>query len=66
VRQKFHHPKKLNAPMGWFIVKSPVPNTIPSCFRYTAVDGSEIWRSPVEGTVVYPIISKVLAPSTGG
>ena len=27
------------------------------------VDGSEILRSPVEGTVVYPIIHKVLATS---
>ena len=26
-------------------------------------DGSEILRSPVEGTVVYPVIYRVLAPS---
>ena len=28
-----------------------------------AVDGSEIWLSPVEGKVVHPIIYRVLAPS---
>jgi len=35
-------------------------------FFVATVDGSEIWRSPVEGTVAYPSIYQVGLDIAGG